>query len=102
MLTIYGVYLPYHNGTASQVALYSETLSDLQTLLGVNEQSPIMVVSESNAALPKHCYLKKNWYKSQPFNKHSVLLYDFLCNNDLFIADFAYKQLIRKHQIRPT
>jgi hypothetical protein len=34
-LTIIGVYLPYYDGSASQTVLYSETLSDVQSLIVV-------------------------------------------------------------------
>ena len=90
-MLVFGVYLPYYNGCSEQVALYSETLLQLQGLLD-NCQHPFMVVGDFNASLPFASSLSRNWYKSPPFNKHSLILYDFILDNELSVANFQSQQ----------
>lgn len=92
ILNIFGIYLPYYDGTTRCTCLYSETLNDLQAMIDITEQSPIMIVGDSNTSLPKNKYLRSNWYKTHPFNRHSYLLYEFLLTNDLHVADFTDDQ----------
>ena len=35
-----------------------------------------------------------NWSMQQPFNAHSMLLYDFICDNEMHVANFVYKQSV--------
>ena len=51
VLTVFGVYLPFFNGTAEQATLYSETLDELQGLMD-SCSSPFLVVGDMNASLP--------------------------------------------------
>ena len=36
--------------------------------------------------------LEPNWYKQKPFNNRSVILYDFLLDHEMIVANFAYNQ----------
>ena len=94
ILNIVGVYLPYYDGTPDQVALYSETLDVLQSVLDMCPPSPVMIVGDMNASLPTQKKLSGMWYRQSPYNQHSLLLYDFLCSNDLCVANFAYGQSV--------
>jgi hypothetical protein len=92
LLTVFGVYLPYYNGHNDQIQLYSETLDILQSSIDAMDPSPMMIVGDMNAPLPKHIQLSRFWYRQHPYNKHSYILYDFLRNNDLKAANFNFDQ----------
>ncbi len=91
-LTVIGAYMPYHchNSTTE----YSETLDKIQGLIN-NTHSPYMIVGDMNATLPEDGNIGGNWYKTWPYTKHSVLLYDLICNNDLFSANFSVRQNVK-------
>ncbi len=91
-LNVIGVYMPYYNGTADQIALYSETLDILQSVIDQCTDAPVVIVGDMNAQLPQHNRLNRNWYRTSPFTPHSMLLYDFLSNNDMFVGNFAFTQ----------
>ena len=83
---VYGVYMPYNNGTASQTQLYIDTLNQLSAIIEESSgQVPYIVLGDMNTELTNKATLNKNWYKQKPFNCQSVLLYDFLCDNELVI-----------------
>ena len=87
-----GVYLPFYNGTMDQIELYGETLQCLQVVLDSHEGEPLVIVGDMNASLPQQQTLTCNWHRLRPFNAHSLILYDFLCDNELCIANFGFKQ----------
>ena len=92
LLNVLGVYLPYFNGTIDQIALYSETLDQLQAVVDDCIDGPICIMGDMNAPLPLQVAVTANWHRNYPFNRHSVILYDFLCNNDMFVANFSFEQ----------
>ena len=94
ILTIIGVYLPYFNGKAEQAALYSETLEQVQSLLDTLEPSPTLFMSDMNAGLSQQRLLPRKWYKQHSCNDHSLLLYDFVSNNDLVNCNFSFTQKV--------
>ena len=94
MLTIIGVYMQCYDGTTNTIQLYSETLEDVQSIIDTNDPSPIMLVGDMNASLPQSDHLDHRWYRSHPFNQHSLLLYDFLLNNELVNGNFAFEQKV--------
>ncbi len=53
-----------------------------------------------NGPLPQHRNLGINWYRREPFNAHSMLLYDFLCTNDMCFGNFAYNHLVNYTYIK--
>ena len=36
--------------------------------------------------------LTTNWYKQRPFNRHSLLLRDLICDNNMISANYYYRQ----------
>ncbi|KAK2158880.1 hypothetical protein LSH36_162g04050 [Paralvinella palmiformis] len=84
IITIIGVYLPYYDDKADQIQLYIETLDILQGCIDSCDMWPVMVVGDMNSALPRAALLPTNWYRKHPFTTHSLLLYDFLVQNDLY------------------
>ena len=88
LLTMIGVYMPYHDGSANQATLYSETLEDIQCIIDTNDPSPVMLLGDMNASLPRTSKLSRHWHRSHPFTKHSYLLYEFICQNDMYCCNF--------------
>ena len=90
--------MPYHNNTSNQTELYMDTLHQLSLMIEeTSGPTPFCVVGDMNAELPVKATMQQNWYKQRPFNRHSVLLYDFMCDHELFICngkrninDFTY------------
>ena len=93
LLNIIGVYMPYLNGTVEQIGLYSETIDKLQAIIDECNGTPIMIVGDMNASLPQSNELSRNWHKQHPFTSHSLLLYDFICDNDLYVSNFQFSQM---------
>ena len=92
-VTIIGVYLPYHDGRAEQVELFIDTLCKIQSLLDqFGESAPVIVAGDFNTSLPQADRLKHNWYNCRPFNRNSALLYNFIEDNDLIVANFLFEQ----------
>ena len=50
--------------------------------------SPVVLVGDMNAQLPQNSNLPVNWHKQRPYNRHSVLLYDFISDHNLISAEF--------------
>ena len=69
--------MPHFNSQSDQIELYSETLDILQSTIDNMEPSPLMIVGDMNAALPKAPEINRHWYRQHPYNKHSYILYDF-------------------------
>ena len=91
-LTVIGVYMPYHSN--SSCIAYSETLDKIQGIIN-NVTSPFMIVGDMNASLPSRAKLQPKWHMDKPYNKHSLLLYDMICNNELISANFSIKQTLK-------
>ena len=53
---------------------------------------PLVIVGDMNASLPQQQTLTCNWHRLRPFNAHILILYDLLCDNELCIANFGFKQ----------
>ena len=96
LLCILGVYMPFFNGAPEQIQLYAETLDKLQNAMNTSaEHVPIMIMGDLNATLPSSSScLNDTWNKSIPFNKNSMLMFDFICENGLIIENFRFHQSV--------
>ena len=96
LLTIIGVYMPYYDGSVAHIQEYIDTLEDMQCIIDSNDPSPIpiMVLGDMNVSLPQGSQLTRNWHKSRPQNRCSLLLYDFMCHNDMICGNFNYDQTV--------
>ena len=92
ILTIIGVYMQYYDGSSKIIKIYNETLQDIQCIIDTNDPIPIMIIGDMNATLPQSKTLGHQWYKRHPYNKQSLLLHDFLINNDLYCCNFDLKK----------
>ena len=50
---------------------------------------PLTIV---NTRLPKSCLLSDTWYRSKPFNRRSAIMYDFILDHQMALANFAFQQ----------
>ena len=94
LLTVIGVYMPFYNGSKENMELYIELLDVLQSLAETYSDTHLMFCGDFNTALPQKSTLCQNWYKQKPFNHYSLLLHDFMYNNNLLAANFNFKQNI--------
>ena len=70
-----------------------EVIDNLQCLLESRKSTaPVMIVGDMNTGLPQKPRISLDWYKNRPFSKRSLLLYDFLCENELCVGNFAFNQ----------
>ena len=68
-------------------------IDNLQCLLESRESTaPVMIVGDMNTSLPQKPRISLDWYKNRPFSKRSLLLNDFLCENELCVGNFAFNQ----------
>ena len=94
VLCVFGVYLPYDSHDKNSFDMYLDTLNELQGLLDNCTSVPHMVVGDFNTRLPWSKTLKSNWYNCNTYGKRSAVLYDFICENELYVANFSYDQAI--------
>ena len=72
-----------------------DTLFKIQCLIdSCCDVAPVIVIGDFNTSLPKTDYLKNNWHRCIPFNRNSVLLYNFIQDNDFIVADFIFDQSV--------
>ena len=91
LVTLFGLYMPHYNGSMEQIELYSETIDELQDMVDACG-TPYVIVGDMNATLPQKTFIQRNWHKKRPFNSNSMLMYDFLMNNELHVANFNFNQ----------
>ena len=92
-LNVLGVYLPYWNNTKDQLELYCETLDKMQSLMDTYcGTAPLLILGDMNTSLPHTSLLYQNWCKKTPFNSYSVILYNFIVDNNLYVVNFMYDQ----------
>ena len=54
--------------------------------------SPVIILGDLNVTIPQSTIIGNNWYKQRPFNVNSMLLYDFIIDNDLNVSNFKFRQ----------
>ena len=91
VITLIGVYLPYFHSESTP--LYSETLDKLPGTIH-NITSLFILLGDMNAQMPHTAQLSSQWYKSKPYNNHSMLLYNLVCDYEMTSANFHYKQSV--------
>ena len=74
VMYIYGDYAPYYDGSVEQTELYLEIIDQLQCLVDQTENEHCSAESEM---------LSDNWYCKKPFTKWSLILYEFLKQNNV-------------------
>ena len=88
--------MPYNDNTQASWDLYIDTLSQLHCLIdGSHSDLPIIVLGDLNTALPNTESLPRRWFQSKLYNKRSALLYNFVSDNSLCVANNAENQHVR-------
>lgn len=91
---IFNVYMPFYNSQISQTELYTETIDILQCSIDqYGNVAPVQILGDFNVKLPQYDVSKsKTWFRTNGFNRHSLIMHDFLLSNNLYIADQCFKQ----------
>ena len=95
VLCLVGVYLPHDNSTLIQTKAYIETLDYLQSIIDSLAGVPIVILGDTSTVLPESFYLKDKWYTQKRYNKRSLLLYEFMSQNNLCTANFMFEQKVK-------
>ena len=93
LFNIIGVYLPYNDQTSESLELFLDIIDKIDSFMD-NSSIPTIIVGDFNTTLPQISRLTANWYRQKPFNRRSVLMYDFICDHKMIAANFAYKQQV--------
>ena len=95
ILHIVGLYLPCYDGTKSSLDSYIETLDQVQCIIhNCSDDVPIILVGDMNTSLPREKKLPYKWFCQKPYSKRSAVLYDFLQDNNMCVANFMDKQVV--------
>ena len=91
LMHVYGVYMPTDDKRVMNNECFLDTLHELQSYVDRCESVPCVIVGDLNTRLPQAPVLTQKWYRGA-FSKRSALLYDFICDNDLYVANFSFPQ----------
>ena len=70
-------------------------MDNLQSLVDQHgDTAPVLLMDDFNTVLPQCNTLTSQWFKKREFNRYSVLLYDFISLNDLYVANFISHQTV--------
>ena len=90
--------MPYYGSGLEQSETYIETLKYAQCLIdqyaGNIPLLVILVMGDLHTVIPDSAVLTRKWYTKKPYNKWSVLMYEFMEANDFCVADFQFEQLV--------
>ena len=94
-LSIIGVYLLFYDSSEGNTELYIDTLVSLQCVLDeCDNQAPTIILGDTNTVLPQDEMLTDRWFQKRPYFKWSGMLYDFLNQNEMTVANFMFKQKV--------
>ena len=57
-----------------------------------NPNIPVIILGDLNTSLPQMGFLTQRWFTKRPFNRNSVLLYNFIEENNFCVANFICEQ----------
>ena len=89
-------YLPfYQGGNSKSTESFTESLDILQSVIDkYGALAPLKVFGDFNVQLPNKAKLHKHWFKGKGYTKHSLMMYDFLANNNMLAMDMQSKQQV--------
>ena len=96
MHVICNVYLPYYDAcNLTQTETFVDTLSLLQAIIDKHSSvCPMKILGDFNVQLPKHDPSNKLWYRQRGYTKHSLILHEFMIENNLVAVDCLVPQKI--------
>ena len=78
----------------------SESLNEFIDILDIitshleTASAPSILVGDWNTCRPQMKHISQAWYRTKAMSTRSVLLYDFICSNEMAVANFTKKQTI--------
>ena len=70
-----------------------DTIAKVQSVIDTSDDGvPVIILGDFNTLLPQTETINNNWSKCRPFNRNSAMLYNFIDDNDLCVANFLFKQ----------
>ena len=54
--------------------------------------APLLILGDMNTSLPHTSLRYQNWCKKTPSNSYSVILYNSIVDNNLYVVNFMYDQ----------
>jgi len=93
IMYLMGVYMPYNDNTRDSLAEYINILDTVAAHLET-VSAPTILLGDFNTSLPQTKSLHAKWYKCRPMSERSLLLYDFICNTNMCVGNFAQTQQI--------
>ena len=93
---IIGVYMPYFKrGDLTQTDIFISTVDSLQSVMDIFTSSvPVKICGDFNVQLPEAESLHKLWCRDHGFSSDSSIIYVFISNNNLVVADFKRHQQV--------
>ena len=91
LLSVYGVCLPCDNNRVASNECYLEILNELQGYVD-NSDVPCIITGDFNTRLPQASVLPKRWYRGRGFSNRSAVLYDFIAENNMLVANYCFPQ----------
>ena len=80
--------------------LYIHGLDELQSLIDASDPCiPVILVGDMKTSLPCGGTISKSWFQKRPFSKRSLMLYEFLLDNEFCVGNFIFRKL-NIHSIR--
>lgn len=93
---VISVYMPFYSGDRNHTEQYVETLDMLQTVIDTyGAVCPFYIIGDFNVQLPNTRILNDTWYKRSGYNKHSRIVYDFICDNNMSALDLNCEQTMK-------
>jgi len=90
------VYMPFYDGSSDNTEHFVETIDELQCLVDkYSSTCPIKFFGDFNANVPRNEPLNKKWYQDKGFNKHSLILYNFMLANNIVAVDRLWSQSVQ-------
>lgn len=90
------VYMPFYDrGNPNNTEQYVETIDEMQHLIDKYcSICPIKFYGDFNANVPATTPVNTKWYQCKGYNKHSLILYNFMLANDFIAVDKTCKQTV--------
>jgi len=99
IMYVLGIYMPFNDNRSESLSEFIEIL-DIITSHLETVSAPTILMGDWNTSLPQRKSLSETWYRAKPMNVRSLLLYDFVCTQELAVANFARNQKINHTYIK--
>ena len=107
VLTIFGCYMPFWDGSAQTADNYADIVGKLDALVAAHQSVPVALVGDFNCALSRIPAVRRpvNWTHLKGVSPLSGQMQGLIDDRDLTVAEFCYPQkyhtLMRGESIAP-